>query len=574
MTNLFLSRRKKSETGFTLIELLAVIVILAVIATISVPIILDVIQDVREKSFQVSVDNVIGAVLQKCQRQKLDGEEITTSYNFEDGVANPSLEIQGDLFKIGTISVGEDCSISALISDGSYTATKTADSSVVTIASGQNIPTLYADASGANQPVLYSNMIPVYYDTDASSWIYADLYSEWYDYDSKEWANAVVLIASPSQEYSTGDSILMSDISQMYVWIPRFNYVIFNGNDSTVAVQEINVTFESETASTGTTTCVDAISGSSTSSETCTDATNGSIVDGTSTYTHPAFTFGSTDLTGFWFGKFEIGNVTSCSAANGSVGTGCDLTTLGIQVKPDVSSWRGARVSTFFTAIFNIASNYSINADTHMSKNMEWGAVAYLSKSQYGLGTTDIGTNNEYNGVTGCGIINNNSGSSSFTCNSYDTDNGQLASTTGNLYGIYDMSGGMSDLLMADMVFQDETVMSGETTYNSGFTGTLFNGSTSSAFVGVDMPSNKYYDLYSYTGTSNYNIYVSKLGDAMKEVQGWYSDGISTMYGYHPWIQRGGGVYVSAGNGLFYTYPSYGYANTSTTSRVSITESD
>ena len=32
--------------------------------------------------------------------------------------------------------------------------------------------------------------------------------------------------------------------------------------------------------------------------------------------------------------------------------------------------------------------------DAHMMKNIEWGAVAYLKQSKYGLGTTDIGLNN------------------------------------------------------------------------------------------------------------------------------------------------------------------------------------
>lgn len=88
------------------------------------------------------------------------------------------------------------------------------------------------------------------------------------------WANAVVLVTSPSKTYSAGDTILMSDISQMYVWIPRYKYTIFNGNNGSTAVQQINVVFENEAASTGTVSCTNAVTGGGTSSQTCTDTTN------------------------------------------------------------------------------------------------------------------------------------------------------------------------------------------------------------------------------------------------------------------------------------------------------------
>lgn len=49
------------KKGFTLIELLAVIVILAIIALIATPIILNIINDVKEKSRERSVENIIKA---------------------------------------------------------------------------------------------------------------------------------------------------------------------------------------------------------------------------------------------------------------------------------------------------------------------------------------------------------------------------------------------------------------------------------------------------------------------------------------------------------------------------------
>lgn len=51
----------KNEKGFTLIELLAVIVILAVIALIATPIILNVIEESRKKAFVATATNIISA---------------------------------------------------------------------------------------------------------------------------------------------------------------------------------------------------------------------------------------------------------------------------------------------------------------------------------------------------------------------------------------------------------------------------------------------------------------------------------------------------------------------------------
>ena len=59
-------------------------------------------------------------------------------------------------------------------------------------------------------------------------------------------------------------------------------------------------------------------------------------------------------------------------------------------VKPNVTSWRGAMVSVFennMMAMNDSENKYGFNLtdDTHMIKNIEWGAVAYLSHSKYGI---------------------------------------------------------------------------------------------------------------------------------------------------------------------------------------------
>jgi len=52
------SKKKKNNKGFTLVELLAVIAILSVVLSLTVYISLDVVKSAREKSYEVTINNV------------------------------------------------------------------------------------------------------------------------------------------------------------------------------------------------------------------------------------------------------------------------------------------------------------------------------------------------------------------------------------------------------------------------------------------------------------------------------------------------------------------------------------
>ena len=430
------------------------------------------------------------------------------------------------------------------------------------------------DKSGANRPLLASNMIPVYYDEANNTWKKADdtngdTSTKWYDYDNKMWANAVTVTSTNRTKYlnaSVGTEISMNDINTMWVWIPRYTYTYLNTNTP----QEISIKFEEGTNSTGTIKCVDAVTGTSSTSETCTDETNGSLIAGTSTYTHPAFWWDKDDdnvretgeeLTGIWVGKFEVSSDTTCTPSNYvAVGSGCNLQTIRPQIKPNVTSWRGAQVGTFFNGIQKMRESgnqygFSTTDETHMMKNMEWGAVTYLSHSKYGI-NKEIAINSEDTYTTGCGPQSEGSTSSGATCNGYTTTLGQSASTTGNVSGVYDMSGGAFEYMMGNMVYSNGQPMSGrETSYNanSAFTGILSDGTT---YTGTyAFPSKRYYDKYSY-GTSSTEYTRGKLGDATKEMalskttHSWYSDYDYFASSSAPWFYRGGyassGVYAGA----------------------------
>ena len=450
------------------------------------------------------------------------------------------------------------------------------------------------DESGANAPLLTSNMIPVYYDEENSTWKKADATNgdasnKWYDYNNKIWANAVTVSSTNRATYlsaKAGTEIKMDDINTMWVWIPRYTYTYFNTNTP----QEIQIKFENGTESSGTIKCTDAVTGTSSTSETCTDTTNGSLKAGTSTYTHPAFWWDKNDnnvresgeeLTGIWVGKFEVSSNNSCTPTNlAAIGSGCNLQTIRPLIKPDVQSWRGAQIGTFFNGIQKMSATgnqygFATTDETHMIKNMEWGAVTYLSHSKYGI-NKEVAINSANTYTTGCGPQSEGSTESDATCNEYTTTLGQGASTTGNIYGIYDLSGGSWEYAMGNMVWSNGQPMVGSTAtnnLNSAFIGVLFRGTS---FTGTySFPTKRYYDKYSY-GESNTEYTRGKLGDATKEMAptgttgNWYSDSATLVYNNSSWFVRGGYYNNGTNAGVFYFGYDSGLSNANISTRAVI----
>ena len=517
------------KKGFTLIELLAVIIILAIVALIATPIILNVISDARISAGRSEASMIYSGINNYCatadMQNQLNGKENICA----DGVTTEEVSQMVNLgnAKVEEVSYSNGKITNLVIESNNHKFTLCGDGNFVMDDEECSVtPPIeepeedYTDKSGANSPELDTNMIPIKYD--GTNWVYADTTEAWYNYDNQEWANAVVLNSGVSK--SVGQTISESEIALWYVWIPRYKYQLFNADNGSVDEQLINIEFESGTASTGTVKCTDAVSGSGDSSETCTNATNGNW------YTHPAFTFGEEEITGFWIGKFEV---------SGSTDT--------ITVKPNVSSLRSTTVSEYFTAIQNMKTTYGLGGDSHMIKNMEWGAVAYLKQSKYGLGETDIGINNNTSYTTGCGATAGSSSSS--TCEAYNTTNGMLASTTGNIYGVYDMSGGAWEYVMGNMVNSSGSFYSSSAGFSSA-------------------PNAKYYDKYTYN-TDYENHGRGKLGDATKETlksygsntEGWYDDYAGFVYSSSSWFFRGGRCFDGSNVGVFYFDYSNGGAN-------------
>jgi len=415
---------------------------------------------------------------------------------------------------------------------------------------------MYADntLNGAN-PVISEGLVPV--TIDANGTVHkADTSKEWYNYTKKEWANAIIL-KDESVEYQNEEVIPEDNIESYFVWIPRYRYKIFNDTlyDGLTAVddkkiQTIEIEFESMYMS----------------------PSNGTKND--EWLTHPAFT--SFDTNGFWVGKFET--------SKSNVAPDNSINAVGVQIKPNVSSWRNINVGNMFYTSYE----YKRNLDSHMMKNTEWGAVAYLQHSAYGS-QSSVRFNNNSVFLTGyasineptCGGTGDNRdckkyGTTEDITKPYNTETGVLASTTGNITGIYDMAGGAWEYVMGVMTDEKGNPLSGGSiTNNSGFGGDIVEGSTLE--TGYNWPKEKYYDKYQYG--QNFSEFTRRiLGDATSEmgpfesiayesqtgrqVSSWYEDHAVFVCLRQSWFVRGEMYDVGVEAGVF----AFGYTNGSVSS--------
>lgn len=102
---------KNTNKGFTLIELLAVIVILAVVALIATPIIINVIENSRKESAELSMKSIEKSAELYFYNKAIDGENGSTTFICDDGTCSngvDTLEIDGVSPDKGQIIIDED----------------------------------------------------------------------------------------------------------------------------------------------------------------------------------------------------------------------------------------------------------------------------------------------------------------------------------------------------------------------------------------------------------------------------------------------------------------------------------
>ena len=394
-----------------------------------------------------------------------------------------------------------------------------------------------------------------------------------------------------NKSYENNEIIPEEKIESYFVWIPKYRYQLWDLEqyDSLTEideskVHEIPIIFGDYNTS-------DNVEGECTTPMESGKTGNCTVGD---YMTHPAFL--SIPSTGFWVGKFKTG-YNGASAAKEAEQNVNDAGK--VIIKPNTYSWRGIQVANAFYSSYD----YKRDLDSRMMKNTEWGAVAYLEHSVYGS-VVSVRINNNSSYITGyqanneptCGYTGTNE-----ECNRYCNDgtcntaypNSVLASTTGNISGIYDMSGGAWEYVMGVMVDEEGKPMSGRNSiYNSGFNGTFGCPTCDSDTSGLteltggyDFPDSKYYDTYAYA-TTDEQYQRRILGDATGEmgpfasttyltqtrkIGSWYSDYAYLVFSNGPWFIRGGVHYYGLDAGMFAFYTTYGRVGDSVGFRTILT---
>lgn len=434
-----------------------------------------------------------------------------------------------------------------------------------------------------NKPTLTNYLLPVKYEADGTIKVTSENDSQWYDYDEAKWANAVTIKETAREKYFDSDGYVIandetkveeSDINTMWVWIPRYNYTVFNYNaDGNTAkpIKQIEIHFENTTTPEGTVYCNDDTSNGT--SEVCyyKDKTiekpieiegntysyggTASTVNG-ATYTHPAFCFGNrtidkdtgnvtcsgTELKGIWVGKYEN-----------------SLTDNNITILPDKTIYLGQHIADYFIQIksmelYNnvygfkqspdasysyadeITSNDIIKTDnndldTHMMKNSEWGAVTYLTLSKYGIYNKGFSkSGGDYISTQHVAVNTSN----------ITGGGGDISSTTNNKTGIYDMVGGTSELVMASSrPDTNKNYLQIECQYPN----CIWSSNADYNEEREYFSNPKYYDLYALSNSET-NYKFGKLGDATREVVDWFSERSSNKF-----VDNSNGKYIFSRGG-------------------------
>ena len=506
----------RKETGITLIALIVTIIVLLILAGVTIAMligengILNQAQNAKAETEQAEEEEMIKLAHQSAKVRQYNEEDKNTPFVdlFEEelglnGLEGASVQDNGDNSYTVTLANGNKYIIhdyGTIEYQGETTIGKTDGS--------------YDEAKGVNTPKLKDEMKLVKYDEESKNWIKDDTNLE---YSYEEQTGRTDTYNEQTGEYGTSRWANAMLDGNYYVWIPRYAYKIDTNTKYTSQSGEsykIDVKFL-----IGETNKYYDENGNEKEAKIATSADEILDTNNTDYYVHPAFTFGEEKLEGLWIGKYE-----SSDGGNEKV-----------SIVPNATSLTNINLSTMFTRTRKLSKT---NIDAHILKNTEWGAVAYLAQSQYGRNGTEISVNqcNSYITGVGKGIGSNPIWNSTYSIDEiiesqrYNGEIGKLSSTTGNVYGIYDMSGGAWEYVMG--IYGTNTPTPGD----SGFTEEMLSDS-------------KYYNLYTKTSADNTNI-----GDALYETSEWNNDNATFVYSYYPFFRRGGYYGNPSSAGVFYFY--------------------
>ena len=406
----------------------------------------------------------------------------------------------------------------------------------------------WQDSSGANIPKLGAGMVPVKWD--GSNWIVTNSKdNEWFDYSKKQWANIMLrdglqvegVTDATTASINTMKGKKVTKVGSMFVWIPRYAYQIESGynksgadinpDDATTGVGIINIEFMNGTSNV-------SVKGKT--------KWNNSSGEGNWNI-HPAFEYGEI-VEGIWVAKFEASQSNAgANAADYQNSTGG--TSGVIKIQPGVNSWRNITIND----IYSKCLSYNTALNSHMMKNSEWGAVAYLAQSTYGK-NSEVWINPNSNYITGQAGESVSASSTTTTYAYTDTTYGVNASTTGNVTGIYDMSGGSWEYVAAYV--NNSYVVSGQEPYTYGIN--VINGVSKTKDVYNMGTTDTLADFYT-AAAGIYGDAVYETSSSGSESNSWYRDYSNFPYSRYPFFVRGGYYSYESSAGIFAFGGSGGY---------------
>ena len=553
--------KNMKNKGITLIALVITIIVLLILAGVSIATltgqngILTRANDAKEKTEEATAQEKVevekGGSFDTSGKLKLD--------LLKSNIQNEGGSVEGDSFP------------AVVIMDGyKFLVSSTGEVKLIGKITEVGDTNLLGEA---NAPKLSDGMIPIKWN--GNNWVICSKDDpEWYNYidqtsgtdGTSKWANIMLsdgrYKAETAQE---GQVVQESELGSMFVWIPRYAYSIENlyHTNSEDSGGEIKIAFLTSTLKYNS---GDTIIYSYQGTEGTAQLTNAS---GQGNWNeHPAFNYGEKILSGIWVAKFETSSTTETPDTNYGGG---DVTDLNIKVLPGKQSWRNITVSNIFTNCINMnssenASYYGISSndniiDPHLIKNSEWGAVAYFTQSSYGRNGNQVTPNSNgwgtykytYTGYAGNGTLASNpdyGATQPTNVYYYNTSEGMLASTTGNITGIYDMSGGSWEYVAG---FVDN----GHTNLNDGLTLIEAAGEYKNVYKAIT-EDGSLATSGNDNGAKNYEAMKDIFGDAVYETSktesgsaSWLGDGSGCPYFSYPFFIRGGAHYNGGTAGLF-----------------------
>ena len=499
----------KEKQGITLIALIITIIVLLILAGISIAMLAGDNGILTRTKSSKQISEIAGI------KEEIKTEIIAEQAGNEGNISESALKTI--LEKYGTINYDEDGKKIKSITttkEGYEIAMKdiwTGTATYIVVADGSwngTVNTPKIDGTGLT--AVYWNGTNWIKLTSTSS---KEEWNKWYDYSKQNWANA------------------QSDDGSMWVWIPRYEYKI----DSTKKTIKVNFVKIGDTTTDGYTL-------------------------------HPAFGTDidnggwSTDLPGFWVAKYAAGyqNATVGEETKTVQYSNLSYTELSESTSNFLEetltkgetkiSYPVFKANTYAYNIISVgdawllsqeidsASMYGLsNVDSHMEKNSEWGAVAYLTHSQYGVnGNTENMNEITINNKNLNNSIYVNNASSGTKANVYavtsygnnNTPNDVNASSTKNMTGVFDLNGCVLERVAA--------FYQGGSASNPAWHSAMANSSTTN--------STKYLTLYTST---------NKKGDATKETSGWNSDDFNFVSSSFPVFERGGNYSSGVSAGVF-----------------------